>query len=356
MNNFWQNKSVFITGHTGFKGSWLSKTLLMFNAEVHGYSREPITTPSLFNVLNLKREISTHHIGEINDKTKLSDAIKSASPDVIFHLAAQPLVIPSYQNPIETWNTNVLGTLNLLEILKTTTKPCTVIIITTDKVYENNNFTQPFTELDPLGGYDPYSASKAACEICVNSFRNSFCKDGQPGGHLKIATARAGNVIGGGDWSKYRLIPDLARAYSENKIMKIRNPNSIRPWQHVLESISGYLSLARHLHLTDELIFQSAYNFGPIANDIMSVDELITETNKHWDIRINIEKNTTQPYEAPILSLDSSKAHQYLNWSPKWNSREAIIKTLKWYQKFFLDEDFTFEFKHQIEEYFMESL
>ena len=332
---FWKNKNVFITGHTGFKGAWLTKLLLMAGSFVHGYSREPETNPNLFNSISLDSELASHTIGEINDQSKLSTAIDVAKPDIIFHLAAQPLVIPSYEEPLETWNTNVLGTLSLLEVMKSQKKPCVIVIITTDKVYRNQESDKPFTEFDSLGGHDPYSASKASCEILAASFRNSYCQNGQSASHLKIATARAGNVIGGGDWSKYRIVPDIVRAYSNNHLLKIRNPNSIRPWQHVLESVYGYLCLAEKLTVSDDLIYQTAFNFGPDPSDKLSVSDLVSIASKTWNIKFQLDAQTTSKLEANSLLIDSNKANELLNWRSVWNSTQAITQTLNWYHAFY---------------------
>ena len=324
-----KGKKVFITGHTGSKGSWLTFLLDQHGAFTKGYSLEPATNPSLY--LNLK--LSNRHssvYSNILDFEKLKSEINSFEPEYIFHLAAQPLVLESYENPKITFETNFNGTLNLLEILREAALPCTAILITTDKVYENNELNIAFKESDKLGGKDPYSASKAACELLIHSYQNSFFKDSK----IHVASVRAGNVIGGGDWSDNRLIPDLIRAIFENKPLEIRSPKATRPWQHVLEPLLGYLSLAIALSENREA-FEGAWNFGPEKGDIKTVKEIL-EISDSLDFKTKLQITSTQKKkEAKYLSLNIDKVKNELKWTPVWNSEKAIRQTLNWYKGFY---------------------
>ena len=322
------NKKVFITGHTGFKGSWLTFLLDQYGAITKGYALKPHTSPSLY--LNLRfSDNHTSVYSDINDYNSLQKEIKSFEPDFIFHLAAQPLVLESYEDPKTTFETNFNGTLNLLEVLRESNTPCTAIFITTDKVYENKELNLPFSEDDKLGGKDPYSASKAACELLIHSYHTSFFKNSK----INIASVRAGNVIGGGDWSENRLIPDIIRSVFENKTLAIRSPWATRPWQHVLEPLHGYLVLAIGL-CENPLTYSGAWNFGPETGDVKTVKEIveIAQTN---DLPIKMEVTSTiQKREANYLSLNIEKAKNKLDWTPKWDSEYAIQQTLSWYKKF----------------------
>jgi len=324
-----KGKKVFITGHTGFKGSWLTFLLDQNGAITKGFALEPNTNPSLY--LNLK--FSNNHSSIYSDILEyqiLKKEIESFEPEYIFHLAAQPLVLESYNNPKITFETNFNGTLNLLEILRELDLSCKAILITTDKVYENNELNIAFKEADKLGGKDPYSASKAACELLIHSYQNSFFKDSR----IHIASVRAGNVIGGGDWSENRLIPDLVRAIFENKPLEIRSPQSTRPWQHVLEPLSGYLSLALALSENREA-FQGAWNFGPESGDIKTVKEII-EISESLDFKTKLQiASTPKKKEAKYLSLNIDKVKNELKWTPLWDSEKAIRQTLNWYQGFY---------------------
>ena len=328
-----KGKKVFITGHTGFKGSWLTFLLDQHGAITKGYALEPNTNPSLY--LNLK--FSNKHssiYSNILEFDSLKREIESFEPEYIFHLAAQPLVLESYDDPKTTFETNFSGTLNLLEILREAALPCTAILITTDKVYENNELNIAFKESDKLGGKDPYSASKAACEFLIHSYQNSFFKDSK----IHIASVRAGNVIGGGDWSDNRLIPDIIRSVFENKSLEIRNPEATRPWQHVLEPLYGYLILAKVIS-EDPSSYSGAWNFGPETGDVKTVREIV-EIAKVLDFQIKMELSSTiEKQEANYLSLNINKAKRELKWSPKWDSKVAIWESLNWYQKFYEGED-----------------
>ena len=327
------NKKVFITGHTGFKGSWLTFLLDQYGAITKGYAIKPHTTPSLY--LNLMfSDNHTSVYSDINDYNSLQKEIKSFEPDFIFHLAAQPLVLESYEDPKITFEINFNGTLNLLEVLRESKSPCTAIFITTDKVYENKELNLPFSEEDKLGGKDPYSSSKAACELLIHSYHNSFFKDSK----INIASVRAGNVIGGGDWSDNRLIPDIIRSVFENKSLEIRNPEATRPWQHVLEPLYGYLILAKVLS-QDPSSFSGAWNFGPETGDVKTVREIV-EIAEANGLQIKMEVTSTiQKQETNHLSLNIDKAKRELKWNPKWDSKSSISESLNWYQKFYEGED-----------------
>lgn len=324
-----KEKKIFITGHTGFKGSWLTFLLDQNGAITKGYSLEPNTNPSLY--LNLKFSDKHSSIySDILNFDSLKREIESFEPEYIFHLAAQPLVLESYDDPKLTFETNFNGTLNLLEILRELKLPCTATLITTDKVYENNELNNAFIESDKLGGKDPYSASKAGCELLINSYQNSFFKDTK----THIASVRAGNVIGGGDWSENRLIPDLIRSIFENESLEIRNPKATRPWQHVLEPLYGYLSLATALS-ENPIAFQGAWNFGPETGDNKTVKEII-EISKGLDFKTKLQLvPNPEKKEANYLSLNIEKVKNELKWIPVWNSEKAIKQTLNWYQGFY---------------------
>ena len=332
LQNTYSGKRVFITGHTGFKGSWLSLWLSELGATIKGYALAPENEKCIFNAAQPYQNLETV-IADIRDKERLQNEILDFQPDFIFHLAAQPLVRLSYEIPAETFEVNAIGTANLLEALKWLDKKCTTVIITTDKVYENIEQHVLYKEDDRLGGYDPYSASKACTEIVVDSFRNSFFNPHQFEHHKKaIASARAGNVIGGGDYSKDRLIPDIINALSNNQEIIVRNPFSIRPWQHVLEPLSGYLLLGALLDAN--IKYSGAYNFGPFPQDHLTVKDLVEIAivvwgNGNWQQ----PQLSNQPHEAGLLKLDITKAKEILQWQPKWDARKAIEMTIEWYKK-----------------------
>jgi CDP-glucose 4,6-dehydratase len=328
---FYKGKRIFVTGHTGFKGSWLLCWLQQLGAITKGYSLASDT--SLFNSIHQHLQFE-NILADIRNKKQLVKEIENFQPDIIFHLAAQALVRPSYEIPAETFEVNAIGTANLLEAVISLKKKCTVIVITTDKVYENKEIDYHYKEEDVLGGYDPYSASKAAAEIVVSSFRNSFfntAKFNQD--QKKIISVRAGNVIGGGDFSKDRIIPDIIRALKSDTEIEVRNPHSVRPWQHVLEPLNGYLRVAM-LAYENDLSIHNTYNFGPLPNDHLPVRELVNTAIKCWGSgKWKDVSNENEPHEAGLLKLDISRATKELDWKPKLNSQEAIEWTIKWYKE-----------------------
>lgn len=330
---FWSGRRVFLTGHTGFKGSWLSLWLQHLGAEVTGYALEPPTNPSLFAKADIAACMHSV-IGDVRDGAILSSVMQSAQPEVVFHLAAQSLVRPSYADPVGTYETNLLGTIHLLEAVRRTPSVRAVVVITTDKCYENKEWIWPYRETDPLGGYDPYSSSKACAEIVTNSWRDSFFNPARYEEHkVAVASARAGNVIGGGDWSVDRLIADIVRAFSTGKTLEIRNPKATRPWQHVLEPLRGYLTLAEKLH-TGGIKYASAFNFGPQYTDARPVEWIVRYLSGKWGSATRWELDTApQPHEAQMLKLDWSRAHSALGWQPCLELPEALDYTLDWYQR-----------------------
>lgn len=337
INNFRQfytGKKVFITGHTGFKGSWLLKWLHALGCEVMGYALAPEHEHSLYNIIKGDALCSAVY-ADIRDRTNLHTKLITFQPDIIFHLAAQPLVIDSYHNPMYTYEVNVIGTANILEALRFLEKPCTAVMITSDKVYYNDEKGDAYKETDRLGGYDPYSASKAAAEIIIDSYRKSFFHPAKYAEHQKsISSARSGNVIGGGDWSINRIIPDLVRAIISNKALAIRNHRSVRPWQHVLDPISGYLSLA-YYQSKDPASYADAFNFGPETNESITVEELVQSAIKIWGYgSYHVLTNKQAIYESGILRLDISKAAKMLNWYPVFSPQAAIEATMQWYKLF----------------------
>jgi CDP-glucose 4,6-dehydratase len=325
-----KGKRIFVTGHTGFKGSWLVTWLHLLGAHVKGYALPPENDSDLYNIIAPHLNIESV-IADIRDRQKLSDEIISFQPDFIFHMAAQPLVRRSYQIPAETFEVNAIGTANLLEALIRLDKKCTTIIITTDKVYQNKESNKLYKEDNRLGGHDPYSASKACAELVTDSFYNSFFNKKDPQFQKAIATARAGNVIGGGDWNKDRIIPDIINHLATGNPVPVRNPNAIRPWQHVLEPLGGYMTLAA---LLDESPgkYSLAYNFGPKKKDHLTVKKLVETAIDCWGKgEWNDISDPSQPHEAGILKLDITKAKKELHWKPKLTSKEAIQWTIDWY-------------------------
>lgn len=335
LKNTYFGKRVFVTGHTGFKGSWLIKILNNLGAIIKGYA----LTPN--NEINLYREIYGDSlcesvISDLRDRVALRKAVLDFQPDFVFHLAAQPLVRLSYEIPSETFEVNAIGTANLLDAIRLLEKKCNIILITTDKVYHNYEWQYPYRENDRLGGYDPYSASKACCELVIDSYKNSFFNSTSYKQHQKgIAVGRAGNVIGGGDWSHDRLIPDIVKALSVNKEIVIRNPKSIRPWQHVIEPLFGYLELGAKLN-SDPIKYAQAYNFGPNTNDVFSVEAMVVKSIKCWESGTFIaDVNFNNPHEAGLLKLDISKAINELSWMPVLNAHTAVERTINWYKDFY---------------------
>lgn len=326
VHKIYKNKKVFITGHTGFKGSWLALWLHSLGAEVTGYALSPDEL-SHFNLLNLPIK---NYFQDINDENAVTKAMKESSPDIVFHLAAQALVRDSYDDPIKTYNTNVLGSLKVYKAaLDANVKA--LVSVTTDKVYENHEWIWGYRENDQLGGHDPYSSSKACVEIMTDSFRKSFLSDNK----MLLATARAGNVIGGGDWAKDRLIPDLVRNAAIGSVTAVRNPKSIRPWQHVLEPLNGYLMLGEQL-LKGNVEFCTSFNFGPQSHDTASVEFMSNLAKNSWDkIEIQLTKESVVKHEANLLKLDITKAQEKLGWSPVWDSKQATATTVNWYKNYY---------------------
>lgn len=323
---FWQGKKVFLTGHTGFKGSWLSLWLHRLGAEVHGYALAPATDPSLFTTAKLDASLASSTIGDIRDAEALERALQRSQAEVVFHLAAQPLVRQSYHSPVETFATNVMGTVNLLEAVRRSTHVQAVVNVTTDKCYENREWIWPYREDEAMGGHDPYSSSKACSELVSASYRRAFLAEAG----VRLATARAGNVIGGGDWSPDRLIPDFLRALDQGQTLTIRSPYAIRPWQHVLEPLAGYMQLAEHLCKHGQE-FAQAWNFGPADEDARDVAWIVNHlvsafSGTSWQLDSN-----PQPHEAQYLKLDSSKARTQLGWQPRWKLGEALEKITSWH-------------------------
>lgn len=335
----YKGKKIFLTGHTGFKGAWLLQTLKLLGAEVKGYALPPENENDLYCLLN-GDSLCQSVMADLRDSKRLSDEIISFQPDFVFHLAAQPLVRLSYEMPAETFEVNAIGTAHLLDGVRALEKSCSVVLITTDKVYHNKEWYYPYRENDRLGGYDPYSASKACAELIIDAYRNSFFNPKDIKTHQKgIAVGRAGNVIGGGDWAKDRLLPDIARALGNNQSVIVRNPVAVRPWQHVLESLVGYLLLGVKVE-NDPLQYSQAYNFGPLAEDALPVKKMVQIAISKWGKGdFAISGSTDQPHEAGLLKLDISKSIAALQWKPKFNAEKAIAYTMDWYKLFFEDKD-----------------
>ncbi len=341
---FWQGKRVFLTGHTGFKGSWLSLWLQVLGAEVSGYALAPATAPALFDLAHVgKGMVST--LGDIRDLPRLTRALQQARPEIVLHLAAQALVGASYADPLETFSTNVLGTAGLLEACRAQPGVRAVVSVTSDKCYENQGWERGYVETDPMGGFDPYSASKGCAELIGASYRRSFFEKAGIG----LASARAGNVFGGGDFTEGRLVPDCLRAMSEERPVRLRYPDSVRPWQHVLEPLSGYLQLAQRLFQAPEA-FSEGWNFGPDLADARPVKELVELCQQAWGSQLPWEQEPgNHPHEAVLLRLDSSKAQTRLGWQPAWKLAEAVRHTIVWHQAFGAGQDLAALMRLQIE-------
>ena len=351
----YKEKRVLVTGNTGFKGSWLCQWLLKLGAEVFGYALEPPTQPSLFRQLSLEGSIR-NKTEDICNYPEFKSFITAVKPDIIFHLAAQSLVRPSYEDPLGTFQTNVMGTANLLEAIRESGIRTTVILVTSDKCYENNEWLFGYREVDPLGGYDPYSASKGAAELVISSWRRSFFNPIYFDRHgVKIASVRAGNVIGGGDWAKDRIVPDCIRYLTDTGIIKVRNPKATRPWQHVLEPLGGYLILGSRLLNSEgrELeMLSSAFNFGPLISSNRSVEVLVREILKYWGNGTWETPDQEAVHEASLLNLTIDKAYHLLNWQPLWDFETTIQKTVEWYHIMYeAPEQIISKTVHQIEEY-----
>jgi CDP-glucose 4,6-dehydratase len=326
-SEFWSGKRVFVTGHTGFKGSWLLAWLQKLGAQIQMLALAPDTIPNLYSQLN-PADDQGHFIGDIRDAALVRERIQLAKPDIVLHLAAQPLVLRGYEEPLETWQTNVMGTAHVLDALKGIDRKIAVVIVTTDKVYENREWAHAYRETDRLGGHDPYSASKAACELLVKSYQKSFLGNSD----IHIGTARAGNVIGGGDWADNRITPDLVRALEKGETLNVRNPNAVRPWQHVLDPLAGYLLMAQALW-EGKLQSGEALNFGPEAVDQRSVKELIEEALKSWPGDWADTSNPDAVHEAGRLMLSIDKTREQLNWAPRWDFSQAVAQTIDWYRQ-----------------------
>jgi len=330
-------RRVLVTGHTGFKGSWLSLWLSQLGAEVHGYALAPPTQPSLFEVADVAANLGTHTIADVRDAAAVQHALTAADPDVVFHLAAQSLVRESYIDPRGTVETNVLGTVNVLEAVRALHRPCVVVVVTSDKCYENRDWVWGYRENDRLGGHDPYSMSKAATELVVASWQRSFFPPERTADHrVRVASARAGNVIGGGDWQRDRIMADCVTALEHGVPIEVRNPPSTRPWQHVLEPLGGYLLLAsRMLSASAETAadLAQAWNFGPDIADVWPVSRLADEVVRQWGSGSWTDvSNPRAPHEARLLALNCDKAHQRLGWRPTWSASRAVAETVAWHK------------------------
>ncbi len=332
----YRGRRVLVTGHTGFKGSWLAEWLLALGAEVSGIALPPPTKPALFTQLDLARRIN-HREADIGDLSAVRSAVDAWQPDFVFHLAAQPLVRLSYRQPVETYRTNVLGTAHVLEAVRLADRPCTVVCITTDKAYENREWLHAYREEDPMGGHDPYSSSKGAAELVISAYRRSFFS--APDSPIRLASARAGNVIGGGDWAEDRIVPDCVRSLQRGESIRVRNPHATRPWQHVLEPLSGYLALGANL---DQATRQQdrrrlarlagAFNFGPPLSSNRPVRDLVTEVLRRWPGTWLDQPEAAAVHEASLLNLATDKALHLLRWRAVWDFEETIAQTIQWYR------------------------
>jgi CDP-glucose 4,6-dehydratase len=336
---FWNGKRVFVTGHTGFKGSWLCLWLNQLGAQVYGYALAPPTQPSLFELSKVE-ELIHHQLGDVRNAASLTEKMQEAAPEIVIHMAAQPLVRESYINPAETYATNVMGTVHLLEAVRQCSSVRTVVNVTTDKCYENREWHWGYRENEPMGGYDPYSSSKGCAELVSAAYRTSFFNPKDYDRHgVALATARAGNVIGGGDWAVDRLICDCVRSLLAGENIRIRNPHAIRPWQHVLEPLSGYLLLAQKLY-TDGVTFADAWNFGPLDEDARPVEWIVKKLCDLWGKNSGYQVDgDDQPHEAGYLKLDISKARAMLGWAPRWNLEQALISIVEWTQAYSQNQD-----------------
>ncbi|MEK4512997.1 CDP-glucose 4,6-dehydratase [Paenibacillus sp. FSL K6-2524] len=349
--SFWKDKRIFLTGHTGFKGSWLCLWLSSMGAKVTGYSLEPTTQPNLYELCEIEDLIHKSIIADIRDKETVEAAMLESQPEIVIHMAAQPLVRESYKNPIETYSINVMGTANLFEAVRQCESVVAVVNVTTDKCYDNKEWVWGYRENEPLGGYDPYSSSKACSELVTSAYRNSFFNGTNDGRTVAVASARAGNVIGGGDWAADRLIPDCIRSILSGELIKLRNPYSIRPWQHVLEPLGGYLLLAQRLYESG-LQYASAWNFGPHDEDAKPVEWIVRTMCLKWGAGVDYEiDKDPQPHEAQYLKLDCSKAGNELNWHPRWNLEQAIDKIIEFTMAFQKHEDLRELCLKQIDQY-----
>jgi CDP-glucose 4,6-dehydratase len=322
----YSGRRVLVTGHTGFKGSWLCMWLAAMGAQVSGYALQPPTDPNLFDLAGVERLID-HHIGDVRDDASLETVLAAVEPEVVFHLAAQPLVRASYADPVTTYATNVMGTVNVLEAVRRTPSVRVVVNVTSDKCYENRERETPYRESDPMGGFDPYSSSKGCAELVMAAYAQSFFSTDS---HVSLASARAGNVIGGGDWAVDRIVPDCVRALTAEQPIQVRNPDAVRPWQHVLEPLAGYLELAARLWQGDQIL-RGAWNFGPTSSQSLTVRDLVERFIAVWGDGSMATPPDAGPHEATTLCLDSSKARALLGWAPVWDLAETIARTADWY-------------------------
>lgn len=334
LQDVFAGRSVLVTGHTGFKGSWLALWLSALGARVTGYALPPPTEPSNFGLSGVQDLLAAHHVADIRDGERLHSVLNAAQPDVIFHLAAQALVRDSYAQPRETFEVNTIGTVSVLEAVRVYKRPCVVVVITSDKCYENREHVWGYREIDRLGGHDPYSASKGAAEIALAAYRRSFFPRERLAEHgVKLAAARAGNVIGGGDWARDRIVADVARALAAGQPVAVRNPRAIRPWQHVLEPLSGYLMLASRMLASDDPIWCTAWNFGPLPGDDVPVSQLVDMFIGAWGGgRWQDVSDPQELHEAATLRLSIDKAVAQLGWRPRWTVAEAVRRTAAWYR------------------------
>ncbi|MFS1511025.1 CDP-glucose 4,6-dehydratase [Chengkuizengella sp. SCS-71B] len=349
MLNFYKNKSIFVTGHTGFKGAWLCKILINAGSRVTGYALDPPTNPSLFKLSGLESQM-TSIIKDIRDAESLQESFNIAQPEIVIHLASQPLVLASYENPHYTYETNVMGTVNILECIRKSNNVKSVLIVTSDKVYKNNKWIWGYRENDPLGGDDPYSNSKSCSELITKSYKKSFLKDK----NIAISTARAGNVLGGGDFAKHRIIPDCIRAIENNVDIIVRNPYSRRHYQHVFEPLYAYLMIIQKQY--DDMKYSDCYNVGPDERNCITNEELVDLFCEKWEIATGDKQNwvyklSNDPPEASLLKLDSSKFHSIFKWQSEWNIEKAIEKTIEWTKVYMNNEDIDFILNKQIEEF-----
>jgi CDP-glucose 4,6-dehydratase len=351
IGSFWKGKRVFLTGHTGFKGSWLALWLQSLGAKVSGYSLPPPTNPSHFEIARVAEKMSSH-IGDVRDFEQLKQVFAKEQPEVVFHLAAQPLVRYSYSNPAETYATNVMGTVHLFEAVRPAPGVRALIIVTSDKCYENREWDWGYRENDPMGGYDPYSSSKGCAELVTAAYRSAFFNSATYSQHgLAVASGRSGNVIGGGDWADDRLVPDIVRAFMAGRPATVRNPHAVRPWQHVLEPLGGYLTLAEKLY-GEGAVWAEGWNFGPNDDDAKSVEWIAERAREFWGNGVSWQLDQEKhPHEAHNLRLDISKARSRLKWRPKWSLERALQSTLKWYRAYQLNFDMREQAILQIAEY-----
>jgi CDP-glucose 4,6-dehydratase len=345
---FYRNRRVLVTGHTGFKGSWLTEWLISLGAEVAGYSLAPDTDPSHFEILGLAGRVQ-HSVGDVRDAASVAALVQDFKPDVVFHLAAQPLVRLSYREPASTWETNVMGTVNLLEAVRACPSAKACVVVTSDKCYENREWPWGYRETEAMGGHDPYSASKGAAELVVASYRRSFFQD--PSG-CRVASGRAGNVIGGGDWSADRIVTDFVKSILAGRPLELRNPAATRPWQHVLEPLSGYLELGRRLCGPDGSGFAEGWNFGPSEESVVLVQELARKLVSRWGKgEVVVDATGNHPHEAGLLKLDCSKARSRMGWHGVWNVQETVCRVVDWYKEHSEGGDMRLRTREQIESY-----